>query len=151
MFTISKLLHFCFYILTKKINKPVKLKNNHHTKYYWLLYFESSFSASKCIWQFFVSHHTEHMSAKMHSNFLLPISICFLKKKLYLIDVCFGCNWFVSLDKLIFFVNYVYCVPASRVSVMNDEIILYWVTTDTNLHTLSKLLNHLSFENILNC
>ena len=25
MFTISKLLHFCFYILTK-INKPVKLK-----------------------------------------------------------------------------------------------------------------------------
>ena len=42
----------------------------------------------------------DHMSAKMHYNFLLPFSICFLKKKfLYLID---------ALDVIDFLVNYVF-------------------------------------------
>ena len=58
------------------------------------------------------------------------------------------CNWFGSCDKLIFFVSYVYYVPATRISVI--EIILYLIIADTHLQTLFNLLN-ITFENILNC
>ena len=90
------------------------------------------------------SPHWTHVRKNAFQFLASNLNLFFSNPSSYLIDVCFGCDWFVSLDKLIF------CELCLLCTVMNDEIILYWVITHTHLHTLFNLLN-LTFGNILNC
>ena len=46
--------------------------------------------------------HWTHVRKNAFQFLASNLNLFFFKSFLYLIDVCFGCNWFVSLDKLIF-------------------------------------------------